>query len=202
MTRTKKVWLWIGAVLTVAATATAVSLWGMQEHHENDQRFHKVKSGVLYRAVQPAPLMPEHLTERNIARVFNLRARSENPAEFDAEQAVCDKAGVEFINMPMGGVLPSDQQLEAFLRGVTLGKGASLVHCAQGRSRTGIMSAAFLVVVEGWTPDRAMTDILEHGDRSDGENLAQKQDLLNRLYRERGPWMERIGNSPASAPSR
>jgi len=187
-----KKFLWITAVAAAIIVGGSVILWAIQEEQENDQRFHCVKKGVLYRSRQPELESSKELYRRNITKIVNLRPRSENTDDFDREQLKGDSYGVEIINIPITANLPTDQEIEKFLRIVTTNAGSTLVHCAQGRSRTGIMCACFLVVVEGWSPQDAYKDLIDRGDKSDADVLQSRLELLQRLSKDRQLWQERL----------
>lgn len=197
MSKPKKIAL-ISAL--VAVVVGGLTWHFVQEHDEDDHRPHTVVHHKLYRTRQPEPLVAEGLLRRKITKVVNLRPRDEDPAAFDAEQAACNRAGIRMINIPFTGVLPTDDQLLEFLRLAQKPDGATLVHCAQGRTRTGLMCAVYLVVVEGYTPQQAMVDLVEHRDQSNAQKLAEKMALFERLYRDRTQWLARV-NAPATLPA-
>lgn len=185
-------------IVIVAVLAVGGLVWHLVAEHEEDQhRFHSVVSGKLYRARQPHNFGTEDLQRRKINTIVNLRTREEGEHEFDREQAMCDKLGVTMVNIPISAMLPSDEQIVEFLRIVQANPGATLVHCAQGRSRTGVMVAAYRVVFQNWTAQSAYDDILAHGDESDAENMAAKMDLLRRIERDRAEWIAKV-NAPAA----
>jgi protein tyrosine/serine phosphatase len=180
-------------IALAAAVASALAIWWMvREHQEQSQAFLTVKEGVLYRSRQPDPMEGGKLSRLGITQVVNLRGRFEDEGVFDREEAVCRQAGVKFVNIPIGAVLPSDAQVETFLRLVVANRGATLVHCQKGKSRTGAMVASYRIVVEGWKPARAMEELLRLGDKSDAENLSEKEALFQRLFKERQAWLGRI----------
>jgi len=192
------------AVLVAALIGGIVLTWAILEHEEDRHHFHTVCAGVLYRSRQPDAENFEGLKRRNITKVVNLRHRDENVDEFDREQALCAAKGVTMINLPMLSSIPADEQLERFLQLVRDGKGATLVHCQHGRNRTGVMSAAFRVVVEGVEPQRAYDEMMSYWDRGpvpeDARRNADRRALLGRLSRDRQDWLKRTSAAPATQP--
>ena len=184
----------LGLTVITTVVSALVVWWVVRERQEKEQALLVVKEGVLYRSRQPEPLKARKLLHRGITQVIDLRGRFEDEGAFDAEEAVCRQAGVRFVNIPIGTVLPSDGQVETFLRLVVANRGATLVHCQKGKSRTGAMVACYRIVVEGWKPDQAMDELLKLGDKSDAENLSEKEALFQRLFKDRQGWLDKIHN--------
>jgi protein tyrosine phosphatase (PTP) superfamily phosphohydrolase (DUF442 family) len=190
----------LGAVIAAILVSAPIAWWVVRDYQEWDQAFVPVKEGVLYRSRQPDPLDDRKLARHGITQVINLCLRDEDRRVFDAEDAVCRQAGVKLVHMPINTPLPSDQQMETFLRLVVQNPGATLVHCSKGKSRTGAMVACFRVVVEGWEPERAMDDFLEHyfkgppDSHPAGKHYELNKPMLDRLFKDRQAWLERIHN--------
>jgi protein tyrosine/serine phosphatase len=194
-----------GAVIAAILVSAPVVWWAVRANQEQDQGFVLVKEGVLYRSRQPDPLDRRKLAQDGITQVVNLCLRDEDQRVYDAEDAVCRQAGVKLFHMPINTPVPTDQEIETFLRLVLGNQGATLVHCSKGKSRTGAMVACFRVVVEGWEPDRAMDDFLEHyfkgppDSHPADKHYDLNKPLLDRLFKDRQAWLERIHN-PATQP--
>jgi len=182
-------------VLVAAAllgTAAGVGLWLYQERQEDKFRAHAVKRGVLYRSPQPGPEQLAGLRRRNIRTVVNLRPAKQGPAAFAEEQRTCQALGLEFVNLPIWSILPSDAQIEQFLRLVRRpDRGAVLVHCEYGRARTGAMVAAYRVLVEGVAVDSALGEMLGHWRECTQAERDAVMELLQRLQRDRQEWLAR-----------
>ncbi len=207
----RRPYLVLAGAVAVAAVAMGAYLYG--EHQERDHAFHAVQAGVLYRSRQPDNLDRRDLDRREITQVVNLRPRSEAPKEFDNELAMCKEAGLAMINIAVPGDMPTLEQIEQFLRVVHNGRGATLVHCEQGRARTGIMCGAYRVVVQNWSPQQAYDDLASYfhdGAVARGPALKQRRlDCFAELARDRDQWRNRLGlaagrpataTAPAAAP--
>lgn len=197
-----------GAVLAAILVLAPVAWWIVREYQQRDQAYVPVKEGVLYRSRQPDPLDQGRLAQRGITQVINLCLRDEDQHAYDAEDAACRQAGVKLVHMPINTPLPSDQQMETFLRLVVENRGATLVHCSKGKARTGAMVACFRVVVEGWEPERAMNDFLEHyfkgpaDSHPPGKHYDLNKPMLDRLFKDRQAWLEKIHNPATQSTSR
>ena len=59
---------------------------------------------------------------------------------------------------------PSLAHVEAFLKVVAdTNNLPALVHCRRGADRTGMMVAAYRVVMQGWTKEKAITEMRDGG---------------------------------------
>ncbi len=89
----------------------------------------------------------------------------------DVERERVRAAGMEYIEIPMkcglfGAPAPSEKQARAFLAAVgDSAKRPVFVHCRHGRDRTSVMVALYRVARNGWTAERAISEMKEHGIR-------------------------------------
>ena len=204
MTRPKRIMLAVAALVVIGG---GVTLWAVHEHKESDHHFYSVRRGMLYRSCQPHPQDMNEIGRRNIRTVVNLRTPQEGPEDFLMEQEECRRLDVRLVNLSMETLMPSDQQVEEFLRLVRRNEGATLVHCAQGKMRTGVMVGAFRVVVEGWDIPPVMTEMDSYLGKSvrKPEEETQIIQLLERLHSQRADWLRRTdpaASQPASMSAR
>ena len=195
----------LGLMIATTIASALVIFWVVREHREKKKAILTVKESVLYRSRQPDPLKAGELSQRGITQVINFRERYEDENTFDVEAAACRQAGVKYVNIGIGTLLPSDRQVETFLRLVIANPGATLVHCCMGKSRTGMMVTCYLIVVEGWTFDRAMDDFLQNYYKEpperhrDGDHAKIVTPLFQRLFNDRKAWLDKIHN-PSTQP--
>jgi len=161
-------------------------------------RFYVVKEGVLYRCRQPEGLQWTILKRYGIKTVVNLRFEEEDPKAFAEEKDACAKAGAKFVNIPVGGIPPSEEKVRAFLRQV--GTSAPvLVHCAHGRNRTSSMAAAYRVVFEGWDAQKALAEMADTGAELEGDKARLCLDLLTMLQDNRQKYLRKaLSTGPAA----
>lgn len=93
---------------------------------------------------------------------------------------------------------PTDDDVLTFLR-IVSDKNSQpvLVHCAQGSDRTGMMVAIYRIVVQGWSKDDALKEMIEggYGFHSFWQDLVRyvrnlDVDALKVRLAQAGPWQE------------
>ncbi|HUT56548.1 MAG TPA: tyrosine-protein phosphatase [Phycisphaerae bacterium] len=186
-----------------AAVAGAVTAGVLAYHAYYVGEFGVVVPGMLYRSRQPRGWQWSVLDRHGIRSVINLRADYEATEDLREERHRIDEAGLRLVRIPISAELPSYEQFEQFIREVRAGPRPTLVHCEHGRNRTGFMSAAYLVVMEGWTVERAMSDMERYGGRPRGEKRRRLIEMLSDMRDHRDEWRARTdpGAPTATAPA-
>ena len=151
------------------------------------RRYGVVAEGKLYRSRQPHGLQyPVLLHRQNFKRIINLRSYVEDPESFTEEQKVCKHEGIDFVNIPVSAEVPSILQVERFLHSVDTSPGSVLVHCAHGRNRAGMMSAAYRVARQGVPVEQAFREELtDYNANPECEKREKILDLLKYLRKTR-----------------
>ena len=111
----------------------------------------------LYRSEQIDKNMIGALQKLEIRTVVNLRTRNEDPK-------VLGKSGIRGINIPMNTWDIEDKDVIAALRAIHKAEklGAVLLHCMHGADRTGVVSAMYRIIYQGWSREQAIAE-LRHG---------------------------------------
>jgi len=118
----------------------------------------------FYRGAQPKAQDYADLASMGVKTVIDLQKEGS-----DEEQALVEASGMKFCRIGMSDKSqPSSEQVDAFLRLVNDSANQPVfVHCAGGRHRTGAMSAIYRITHDGWTADRAFSEMkqydFEHG---------------------------------------
>jgi len=117
---------------------------------------HRIDDG-LYRGAQPSAEGMRALERMGIRTVVNLRA-----AHSDRDELVGTNLGYEHISFKPWH--PEDEDVEKFLRIVTdPARRPVFVHCQHGADRTGTMVAMYRMVLQGWTRERAVDELVNGG---------------------------------------
>ncbi len=188
----RQFWLVLAAGC-VLVPATAVLAYVLHRREVVPHHWAMVKRKVLYRSAQPAdPLQWDFIRRRGIRTVVDLRFPVEDPAAFEQERQACAAAGIKLVSIPFTTPLPTDEQIRQFLLTMQQG-GPVLVHCQYGRSRTGLMVAAYRILLGNRTAQATMSDLLRHGWKpEEGTGPEDVSHLLVRLEHDRQQWLEAI----------
>jgi protein tyrosine phosphatase (PTP) superfamily phosphohydrolase (DUF442 family) len=174
----------VGAGIVVGALA--VHRWAVPVDN-----FGVVTPGVLYRCPQPTGDDWELLEQYGIRTVINLRTIGEGADVWGRERERIRRAGARMVSIPIGTVLPTDEQIAQFLREIRGRVGPVLIHCEHGEVRTGILAAAYRIVVQDWPLDKAAAEIPRYRCRLRPDRVDGVMDLLRRLRRDRKQWLAR-----------
>ena len=112
-----------------------------------------------FRGAQPSDQDYRDLAAIGVKTVIDLtRDGREN------EASLVQGAGMKFYRIPMTtSDRPSDAAVFQFLKLVNDPANQPVyVHCQGGRHRTGVMTAVYRMTQEGWTPDRAYSEMKKY----------------------------------------
>jgi len=114
--------------------------------------FHKV-SGDLYRGGHPSAESLTRLKAMSIRTVVSLRA-------FNVHRDRLEGLGLRYVHISFKPNHPEDEDVVRFLK--VLEDPANrpvFVHCKWGTDRCGMMTAVYRIVVQGWTKERALSEM-------------------------------------------
>jgi tyrosine-protein phosphatase SIW14 len=117
--------------------------------------FHQLDSSV-YRSAQPRRADFAVLEKAGIREVISLRRGGER----DKPRAQGTGLILHQVSMRAGHLQEDD--LVAVLQLIAHRQGPVLIHCWKGSDRTGVVSALYRMVFQGWTADQAV-DEMTHG---------------------------------------
>jgi protein-tyrosine phosphatase len=120
------------------------------------RNFGVVEQGILYRSAQPHPLALPWLRRYGIASIVNLR---EEQYENDA-RLLAGLGYTSYLHLPIDDhAPPTDAQATEFLAFVQDQRHwPVLVHCAEGKGRTGVLVALARYAIDGWTIEQALAE--------------------------------------------
>jgi len=113
-----------------------------------------------YRGAQPEGRDYADLAALGIKTVINLTS---DDAQTN-EESMVERAKMTYVEIPMTThVAPTAAQLAQFLKIVNDPANQPVyVHCVGGRHRTGVMTAAYRMTQDGWTADRAFSEMKQY----------------------------------------
>jgi len=120
------------------------------------RRFAYVDEG-LYRGDQPTPEGFQQLKDMGVETVVNLRL-------LHGDQDKMAGTGLKYIHLRFPVWNPEDKDVLEFLKIVTTPEHKPVfVHCRLGNDRTGMMVAAYRMIIQGWPLERAMEEMEHYG---------------------------------------
>ena len=115
---------------------------------------HQVDQGI-YRSAQLDQDGMSALGQLPVRTVINLRPLHRDPQV---------PAGVSVVNVPVWTIRPTTGQIVTVLALTTdPARQPVLIHCRHGADRTGLMVAAYRVVVQGWPKSAAIAEMQQGG---------------------------------------
>ena len=155
----------IAASLVVAVSSVA---WGEDTAAVRNERWaapialdgvpnlHQI-TPTLYRSEQPTPLGFQNLEKLGIRTVINLRAFSNDDDEVRGTALRTERVKILTWNVDDAQVIEVMRMLR------DTGNGPFLIHCKHGADRTGLMSAMYRILVQGWSKEEALEELTEGG---------------------------------------
>jgi protein tyrosine/serine phosphatase len=141
---------------TAAGGSERPAQWAVPITMAGVDNLHKISEG-LYRSAQPTRDGMKNLEKMGIKTVINLRAFHSDSDEIGRTTLLNDSLSVKTWHI-------EDEDVIRFLRIVrNKENGPYLIHCLHGADRTGVMSAMYRIVVQGWTKEDALKEMVDGG---------------------------------------
>jgi protein tyrosine/serine phosphatase len=153
----------VRAIVLVLLVAVGLA-WAAQSLREQVHHFGVVEEGVLYRSGQPDEQGWRFLRDDcGIRTVIDLRGHRPNDTWSILEETFCENNGIRHIRLPIRPDRLTDEQLRVIVETVSDPKSRPvLVHCEHGKSRTGVVIAAWRIVAQGWSYKAALAESQEY----------------------------------------
>jgi protein tyrosine/serine phosphatase len=144
-------------VSAVAADAAArPPQWAAPLSLEGAPNLHRIDDS-LYRSAQPTKEGMKNLEKLGIKTVINLRAFHSDKGNIEGTGLLNDELSVKTWHI-------EDEDVVRVLRIIRKKEnGPFLIHCQHGADRTGVMSAMYRIVVQGWSKEDAIREMIEGG---------------------------------------
>jgi len=113
-----------------------------------------------YRGAQPKGRDYADLQSLGVKTLINLTSDDADASE----PGMAEHAGMKYVQIPMTTHrAPTSAELADFLKVVTDPANQPVyVHCVGGRHRTGVMTASFRMMQDGWNADRAFAEMKQY----------------------------------------
>jgi protein tyrosine/serine phosphatase len=111
----------------------------------------------LYRGAQPDNVGFASLKQLGIRSVVNLRT-------LHSDRSECRENRLSYFHITVQAWEGEDEELVEFLKVVADPENQPVfVHCMHGADRTGVMSAVYRIVIQGWSKEEAIKEMTEGG---------------------------------------
>lgn len=132
------------------------SQWAIPLTLEGVPNLHKV-SEELYRGAQPTAEGMQALQALGIKTIVSFRS-------IHSDRDEIGDLDLAYERILMVAVAPSESDVVRFLKIVTDPERTPVfIHCLHGADRTGVMSAAYRILIQGWAKEAAIQEMTEGG---------------------------------------
>ena len=148
--------VWAGGCRNAQGPDERPDTWAAPIEQPGLPNFHRVGDG-LYRSAQPTAEGLAAFAALGGRTVINLRGS-------DTDRPAIDATDLHYIHMPLSAFTVDLDDVRAFLILATDPRRQPiLLHCQHGADRTGLMVAAYRVVVDDWTKEEAIAEMTTGG---------------------------------------
>jgi len=141
--------------LAADATGTRPALWAQPVATQELKNFYRLDDKV-YRSAQPDEEGFAELQQLGITTILNLRDYHSDDDEAEGLDLTLRR-----VEMDAGSI--TVEQLVAALREIHQAKGPVLIHCWHGSDRTGTVSAGYRIIMQGWSREAAVDELVNGG---------------------------------------
>ncbi|NIA21446.1 MAG: hypothetical protein GWP05_05645 [Anaerolineaceae bacterium] len=134
--------------------------WAVYSHNRPVHHFGVVQPRALYRGGQPDyTALGEIVDGYGIRTVVNLRGPEPAQDWYATERRFCDDHGLKMVDIDIDDIANIRSNVRKFLDVATdAGNQPVFTHCEAGSARTGFAVAAYRIVAQGWSCEKALDD--------------------------------------------
>ncbi|MFA6291555.1 MAG: dual specificity protein phosphatase family protein [Victivallales bacterium] len=130
--------------------------WAMPVPLEGVPNLHKI-TNAIYRSAQPEATGMKNLVKLDIKTVINLRS-------FHDDKDEVKSTGLHRVDVPIDTWNINDDQVIRVMKELAKSEnGPFLIHCQHGADRTGLMSAMYRIIYQGWSKEKALDEMRNGG---------------------------------------
>jgi len=139
-----------------AAAAARPAQWAELIEMDGVSNLHRI-SPTLYRSEQPTALGMKNLEKLGIRTIINLRNFHDDEDEVKGTSLHTERVKILTWRIDDKHVIEVMRMLKK------TENGPFLIHCQHGADRTGLMSAMYRILEQGWTQQDALTELIDGG---------------------------------------
>lgn len=110
----------------------------------------------VYRSQQPDDEEMKQLESMGIRSILNLR-------KYHSDDDEAKGTSLNLIHLPVDAGDINDEFILGSLRAINVAEKPILIHCWHGSDRTGVVSAMYRMVFQGWPRERAIDEFINGG---------------------------------------
>ena len=142
--------------LTFAAELNRSPEWAVRMELPGVRNLHKINDN-LYRSEQPSREGVMNLKKMGVKTIINLRAFHSDKDSLEGTKLLNEELNVNAWHI-------EDEDVIRVLKIIRQKEnGPFLIHCKHGADRTGLMSAMYRIVEQGWPKEEAIKEMVEGG---------------------------------------
>lgn len=119
------------------------------------ENWYQVDEG-LYRSRQPDRKGFEEARTKGIRTVINLRSEH-------SDAKLVEGLGLGLVEIPLSAGSFTEDEILSVLKAIEKSPKPVLVHCQHGSDRTGVVSALYRILYQGWTKEEAVAELKDGG---------------------------------------
>jgi len=139
-----------------APAAARPALWAEPIELAGVSNLHRI-APMLYRSEQPTALGMKNLEKLGIRTVISLRAFNSDDDEVKGTSLRTERVKILTWRIDDNHVVEVMRMLKK------TENGPFLIHCQHGADRTGLMSAMYRILEQGWAPEDALKELVDGG---------------------------------------
>jgi protein tyrosine/serine phosphatase len=141
---------------STVSTPARPALWAEAIELEGVPNLHRI-TPMLYRSEQPTALGMQNLEKLGIRTIINLRAFNDDDDEVRGTKLRTQRTRILTWNVDDRHVIEVMRMLK------DEANGPYLIHCQHGADRTGLMSAMYRILEQGWKREDALAELTDGG---------------------------------------
>lgn len=145
----KKWWVFIFLCIGITSYAQQTAVHKIES--KNFKNLYRLNNS-LFRSEQPGKKGFKELELLGIKTVINLRRQKKDDRK-------ARETGLQLVKVPLKAGRLTEEEIVTVLKAIQTAQDPVLVHCWHGSDRTGAIAAAYRIVFENWSRQKAIAEL-------------------------------------------